>query len=614
MLGRLSLVVLLSALHFAWTARHHVLPPRIPKERFTGFLESDTLARTHFRRIGVTARHVEFAHLSYDFNLVTLHRQITAIRQDIGKQLSNSSDNHNAEFRLLQQRLDGYVERLMTITSSGLPEPMHRSPRTRVKRFVCGGACVLGLAVGFGLLGGVNLGLGVYSTVETNNLHHRLEEVEKAMDSEFISLESIVSGETSINNMILQSSQVAKSGIRREAMLFWFLSTLHMIEQRVNLIENTIRSALHHRLDPAVLQITRTKDIFNDIGHYAFKTHLTMVTKDPYDLLLLPASVASSRSGFTVFLHVPLIKPSSEMTIYQHIDLPMPIGDGIFLSLSSDHDVLVISADATLFRTTTSVELGNDCTKLGEFYACPRGNVARKNPHLARLDTNDHELCLWAMFKGNASLANTACAKTLTRPAPQAVQLSAREFITYGETSGNITCRKSGLSTNFKTSAFGHFILPPSCEASSELFELSSSDSGYTRQETAWAAATDMDANVTAFLEGIPTIELDQILTATRGTAKMLSKISFDDAKRHLKLAADFNHPLFDWHLPSFIPTFSTGTIALLLVIGHIAYSLWNKSSTPAPGTLINVTNSNSALTKDSAFPDPNAPQPPPPY
>ena len=177
------------------------------------------------------------------------------------------------------------------------------------------------------------------------------------------------------------------------------------------------------------------------------------------------------------------------MTIFQCIDLPMPIGNGVFLSLSSDHDTLVISTDSSLFRTTTSTEMGDDSIRLGDFYACPLGNVARRSPTeentAAHID--DIELCLWSLFISKPAIANEACTKTITRLIPKAIQVSACQFITYGASSGNnITCRRSGLGTNFKTTAFGHLSHPLGCEARSETFEISSGDAGFTRHKLAW--------------------------------------------------------------------------------------------------------------------------------
>ena len=66
--------------------------------------------------------------------------------------------------------------------------------------------------------------------------------------------------------------------------------------------------------------------------------------------------------------------------------------------------------DLNKFFMTDTAALNLDCTRVGEFFACPRGNVARKSAS-ATAFTDDPAACLLALFKANHRQANTVCAK-----------------------------------------------------------------------------------------------------------------------------------------------------------------------------------------------------------
>ena len=155
---------------------------------------------------------------------------------------------------------------------------------------------------------------------------------------------------------------------------------------------------------------------------------------------------------------MPLVRKNSLMDIFQHTPLPMPAGNGLYVSIASPHDTIAISPNLDRFFLTDSVSLHLDCTCFGEFFACPRGNVARKAA-TAQDFTDDPAACLLALFKADHRRASTMCAKHFVRPAPTVYQISARRFVTYGATSGTLYCRDSTFMTEFQTKEFGMITL-----------------------------------------------------------------------------------------------------------------------------------------------------------
>ena len=79
---------------------------------------------------------------------------------------------------------------------------------------------------------------------------------------------------------------------------------------------------------------------------YARAHGLAMSLAHTSDLLYMPILVAPSTYGFDVIVHVPLFEPTSKMTLYQHLPMPLPIDDRVFLTVDAPYDTIAISPDA----------------------------------------------------------------------------------------------------------------------------------------------------------------------------------------------------------------------------------------------------------------------------
>ena len=381
-----------------------------------------------------------------------------------------------------------------------------------------------------------------------------------------------------MGDVIESAIYIVDKHVTHTTRIFWLSQALRRIERQVDIFENSLRSASIGRLDVAAFANGHITHALDDIRRFADDNRLSLVSEKISDLQHMPASVAASPYGFQIFVHVPLFDRSSVMNVYQHIPLPMPVSDGtkeVFVIIDSTRDTIAISGDFTTFRVTSSVELNTDCTRLGTFFACPRGNHVKRAPSsLPVHSVDDPAVCLWALFRGLSSYALRTCHKSLVRPGPEAVQVSARTFLTYGSTTGNITCKSSNLATDFKTSAFGTFHLPPGCVADSDLFRLSSSASAYKRNEKLWTQVSILPLNTTDLLEDVNITELHTLLTQSAAIADQVSRISLHEAKEHVRLsrvaAQQSLWPSFS--LSSLWPSLSVSSITFALTVGHIAF------------------------------------------
>ena len=572
---------------------HHSAPPPTLND-FVGFKARPSTPETHFKYLGTTAVSTEFAHLTFTFDLHHMFQTVNNIIISLmnTRNIAPHTVPHE-EFDILHSHFRAQRDRISEFIDYAAPSPV---PPRRHKRFVCAGVCVgiiAGIAGAASLASTAGLGMAIYNRVEADNMAHRVQNLEAAMEEEFVRLDETVQSALDLDQIATMAARMADRNVRHRSKVFWFQMSLTRVTRTIDGVEDALRSARSNRLDPALISKSNITGVFTHLRRFALHNGLQLISNDAHDLLHLPATLASTTLGFSIITHFPLVRPNSLLEIYQHIRLPIPVGAGLFLSLESSLDTIAISPDHKTFRITSSAELSRDCNIMGSFYACPRGNSARHPPSTPPSSPSlDPALCLWGLFTGNTQTVNMACEKTLTKPMADAVQLSARTFITFGQAEGTITCRDHrGISMPFITKAYGTFTLPPGCQATSPNFTLASSDAGFTRTEHAWTRATPINSNITTFMEGIAHSEMDELLAALQSTRTNLTKISLDEARHHLKISRELSRfsPFSSWHWPHIFPSLSLSTINFILTVGHLALAglLYFKRRQTAPTPVV---------------------------
>ena len=121
--------------------------------------------------------------------------------------------------------------------------------------------------------------------------------------------------------------------------------------------ENTAQAAARGHFDLAALQTINAEDTARQVQKFARTANLEPVGQLPQDLLHAPTSLAATTDGFLVVAHVPLVKKNSLMGIFQHMPLPMPAGDGLYISIASVRDTIAISPDLERFFLTDQITL-----------------------------------------------------------------------------------------------------------------------------------------------------------------------------------------------------------------------------------------------------------------
>ena len=463
-------------------------------------------------RIGTTAVSAEFGHLGFKYDTTRLDKTIRHLNGAIHLALENSYANHpKNDLEMMVDWSNRLSDRLLLLKEAVASRP--DAAATRNRRFICGGLCVAAIA---SIAAVISVSVGIYTVEETRRLSYAISETNEALDSEVLRLEEFLSSSADLDGLVSSALNISGSTSWRSAKLFWLSSALNQAARQIEHLERAANAAAQNRLDISTLTSSFNASLaLDDLASKASKKGLFPVSTDLHDLLHLPAAITYTTSGFEIFVHVPLIQSNSIMKVYQHIHLPLPIFEGnsdIFMQLSSDTDTIALSQDKKRFRVTSAMELNNDCVRVGNFFACPRGNTARVAPSSKTPAKDDPGLCMWGLLTSDMGVIHATCHKSFVKPGPAVVQLTPRTFITYGATAGNITCRSSKFSTTFRTTSYGSFHLPPGCSALSPHFALHSSDSAFTRSELMWAQASMLPSNMTLLAEDVNANEIKALM------------------------------------------------------------------------------------------------------
>ena len=134
--------------------------------------------------------------------------------------------------------------------------------------------------------------------------------------------------------------------------LFWISEAIGFADRQLQVIENGLRSAIRGHLDVNVLTATNLTQATSELVEYADRTGLLMPSDHTASLQYMPISIAPSADGFDIFVHVPLYREDSTMNLFQHLPMPLPLDDDVFLMVDADHDTIAVSQDNSLYRLT----------------------------------------------------------------------------------------------------------------------------------------------------------------------------------------------------------------------------------------------------------------------
>ena len=585
---------------FAWGEQTNAAP-----RHFAGYMESADSPQVQFRRLGVTSASTEFGHIIIDFDIHMLDANLQQVIRHMPKQdarLKDKEPHHSFKLDLLHRHAQSLEGRLTTVKLAGV-QPTQVN-LIREKRF----AFTIGIVAVTALLA---LTAGLYATAEVKAIRRKATQIGAEQKEQILLIEAMLHASQDLAQVVDRIPEMVYTDkFGAEAKVAYFELILQQIGEKIALAENAVRAAALGKLDITTINAAGFTNALYSLRRFADKNSLALVTENLNDFLHVPTSITQSEDGFSLIAHVPLIDPTSTMIVYQHMRLPMPAGEGFFYQLEADTDVIAIHPDESMFKEMSMVELMADCIKLGNFYACPRGNAARK-PTTTGFTKDDPGLCLFGIFTGTTEMAATSCNRRIINPGPIAVQTSPRQFTTYGSTKGNVTCRRSQTYTYFESKKFGNINLPPGCVAHTDNFVLSSGDSEYSRKESEWVHTSTLPVDAPLYLQGLNLTTLRALSKDAHHALAEFSSISLTEA--HMATENALLKETSPWSIESLLNFGGNWTGSLALFIAILALIISTRTAFKGKTDSNNQTATAPTQTFVNMGNNPVKPQEPPP-
>lgn len=271
-----------------------------------------------------------------------------------------------------------------------------------------------------------------------------------------------------------------------------------VLQRNVADIEDIFTAAIHGNVHPTLLRNINLEEMARDIRNHADQRGLRPVFQHNADILQYPASFTSvkgNKYNFHVQIHVPLIRANSFTSIYRFIPMPMRLGPGRYILLQPANNLRMLGVNQARETFTAFTDMMFlECHKSGQFYACPRGNVARVYPDFHGSPDpqtpRDPEICLIALFLENHRHAEHHCDKVQVPATELAYQIGPESFVIYtSEPHQAVTrCSNSSISHQVRQSIRDTDVItvPAGCYAQTDHHTLTASDQAFEKDLDQW--------------------------------------------------------------------------------------------------------------------------------
>ena len=438
-----------------------------------------------FYKLGETSSSIEYANVGLTVDTVSLRVHVYNICANIRdlkhkrNHWANSNEAQRMEHKLI--RCNGLLRRVDNINSlrANLPNTRNRRYKRAIFTFFV-------LAILAAVVGGA--AYGIYRNEELKNMSGNINtltaieadhlQASQRMDGDHKYLARVV--KQLANNIAQDTGNAETAQLDKHA--------LDAAEDRIKIIEDTIQAAFTKRIHVSTLRLFNQTIAANHLESHAASRGLIPLAKFRSDWMQQEASFIMTTTGFQIFLHIPLMPEDGGMFIFQHVKLPIDLGDGFDLNIKSEYNYLAVNGDETLFRPMTESDL-NKCNQRGSFFACPMHNILSVAPEkkaITKQSNLEHDAatCIWSLYAHLYSVARKTCRFSVATTRPAVIQLAPTRFLLYNKVSheGRITCSNTSLSTkrSFPAHQISIVDLPAGCSARTDTHQFTSSDAGFS--------------------------------------------------------------------------------------------------------------------------------------
>ena len=551
---------------------------------------SYSMGDTHhifFKKVGESVFRLEFANVEIGIDVAATLEEVSRLKKELQtnrfkmgqynrkmkvKRYRETPTWQKAEFNIME--VDRLKNRLLRLYQ--VKDEVPRQPRIH-KRFIgMVVAAVIALTVFAGTVAASVYG-ATYTNQEVASMATNVNTLSATQVATIRQVQHQAESHGELERFVGEVAKITERGFSQLAATGWDRAAIDIAARRVTMQEQAIAGMLQGRLVPAALNDVDIKKTSTDIAKYAAVQGMRPLAKFFTDYLQMETSFFSSDEGYKLFLHIPLMQLGTELRVFRHARVPIPVGHGYQVTVESEKEFIAISNDNSFYRTMTANELA-ECGRKGDFFFCKVGNVVRRAP--LKLTGNfgkDPDLCLWALFTQNNHIAVQVCTVYVASAPDSVLQLSPTRFIAFNEKphQARMECRNNSIShkKRFAVKGVTDIHVPAGCSVTTETHVFAASDVAFTRPADNWAVEYTWPHNKEHLLQGLD-LERLRVISASSLTLANATRIPLEhalDAVKKLKpVQLVQGGYLFDW-----IPHGGLG-ITFLLALSSFMLTLWH--------------------------------------
>jgi hypothetical protein len=283
------------------------------------------------------------------------------------------------------------------------------SPLSRQTRAI---PALIAFLAAFGVTGGF---FGLFSNAELRTIREQItaDRLEQRQANNFLVAElhenrvriaALTDALSGLNQtQLLLQNDLKKLLIDQEvsALVDVMQDTVTLVHLELSRVTTGLDALFQRSLSPLLVNQTRLERDLTVVNSFATGAGFVAPLSGSLSLYQLEtAFMVTKEGGLTIFLHAPLMKPSSVLTIYEHLNMPVSLEPSpLNLQLQPGKELIAISADKKSFLLLDKIDL-RDCVKFGVLHLCKNTNYLLGNPA---------QYCLSALFLQNRVAARKVC-------------------------------------------------------------------------------------------------------------------------------------------------------------------------------------------------------------
>lgn len=429
--------------------------------------QDTNLDRISFRKKGRLLASAHFAHLIMDLEIDQLRNHTTYFCHHLGTQKTRPGEENDHALNYIRALLNRTEKECVEISREMQDaydlwftgaHHMQRGTQThhRDKRqfFVLGALLAVGAIAAFSYLLSdtslIDISVGSYTNPATITTLQDHENKVTIHDRDISILNATLAE-------VVATEEAGRNAFERLLRYEAVRINFDELREKVRRVVNGLKMLHLGRLsddivDPKILT-REVAQLRREILAMDFK----LVAKDIEEIYKSDVSyMVFSNGTIRMIIHLPMYREESVFTLYEFVALPYPFGDGHFMKVRPDKQILAIDDRHDNFKDMTFREFSL-CQKIGHLYVCKHENAYARATHSS---------CLFSLFKRDVREVRERCELIFSVKSDQVIQVSNTEAMVYHSKprTARLDCimaENHGDEINFQ--GFKTFYVQPGC-------------------------------------------------------------------------------------------------------------------------------------------------------